>query len=137
MCVPSDSNCSCNFAVDPTTITEDLRPCVRELREYLREKRDALDDGTALPAPIEEDEIDGIYCVTQEGIEAGRWITCKEAWLRLGIVKSTLTERLNACVLKRFHRKGDEHLPRPRVWLSKEQVEAYYRDYTLLKGKEK
>lgn len=78
-----------------------------------------------------------VYCVTAEGIRAGKWVTCKEAWGRLCIVKATLDKRLNAGVLTRFHKKGDEHLQKPRVWLSHEEVENHYRDYTLLKGKEK
>lgn len=87
------------------------------------------------PAP--EKPVADRFCVTQEGIKAGKWITCKVAWGRLGMVKSTLDARLNAGVLTRYHKKGDEHLKKPRFWLSREEVEGYYRDYTLMKGKEK
>ncbi|WP_257669607.1 hypothetical protein [Parapedobacter tibetensis] len=43
----------------------------------------------------------------------------------------------SAALLTRYHKKGDEHLAKPRVWLMRTEVDAYYRDYTLLKGKEK
>ncbi|WP_257670999.1 helix-turn-helix transcriptional regulator, partial [Parapedobacter tibetensis] len=77
------------------------------------------------------------YTVTPEGINAGLWMSCKEAWDLLGIARSTLEERLNAGKLTRYHKKGDGHLAKPRVWLMRSEVDAYYRDYTLMKGKEK
>jgi len=114
-----------------------LTQILEKLNDIERAKKTAAPSSNHPPDTPTLSDPHSRFIVTRGGIDAGKWITCKEACDRLGIVKSTLVERLNAGVLRRFHKKGDEHLPRPRVWLSKEEVDQYYQDYTLRKGKEK
>ncbi|MFB2117843.1 hypothetical protein [Parapedobacter sp. 2B3] len=80
---------------------------------------------------------DNPYVVTDDGIENGLWITRREAWLHLGIVKSTLEGMVNSGELAAYHKVGDRHKKKPYVWLKRSDVEALFRSYTLRKGKEK
>ena len=77
------------------------------------------------------------FVVTTATIESGYWMSRKEAWDRLGVVKSTLEEMIRSGELPSYHRQGDERRKKPRVWLKRDEVERLYTTYTLRKGKEK
>ncbi len=67
----------------------------------------------------------------------GQWMTRKEAWTRLGIVKSTLEGMLESGELASYRKESDAHKRKPRIWLKRSEVEELYQSYTLRKGKEK
>lgn len=77
------------------------------------------------------------FVATEEEIAGGEWMSRKEAWNRLGIVKSTLEGMISAGELPSYHKQGDEHKKKPRVWLRRADVNLMYSTYTLRKGKEK
>ncbi|MEC3881604.1 hypothetical protein [Parapedobacter sp. 10938] len=77
------------------------------------------------------------FVATDEDIDSGRWMSRKEAWLRLGVVKSTLEEMIKSGELAAYHKSGDQHKKKPRIWLKQTDVEQMYKRYTLRKGKEK
>lgn len=77
------------------------------------------------------------FIVTDEELESGQWMTRKEAWNYLGVVKSTLETMIQSGELPAYQKMGDHHKKKSRVWLRREDVDEHYRIYTLRKGKEK
>lgn len=88
------------------------------------------------PEPIEPSSTPQ-FIATEEEIAGGQWMSRKEAWDFLGIVKSTLEEMISAGELPSYHKQGDEHKKKPRVWLRRADVSLMHTTYTLRKGKEK
>lgn len=77
------------------------------------------------------------FVVPEGDVDPNEWISRKEAWIYMGVVKSTLEEMIRSGELPSYHRKGDEKKKKPRVWLNKADVDRMYKSYTLRKGKEK
>ena len=77
------------------------------------------------------------FVVTDAAIESGYWMSRKEAWNRLGVVKSTLEGMIRSGELAAYHKTCDQHKEKPRVWLKSADVDRMYTTYTLRKGKEK
>ena len=77
------------------------------------------------------------FVVTEAEIEAGYWMSRKEAWDRLGVVKSTLEAMINSGELTAYHKTCDRKKKRPYVWLKRSAVDELYTSYTLRNGKEK
>src|SRR5690606_22484517 len=85
------------------------------------------------PEPV----TDTRFVVTDEAIENGDWMSRREAWLELCIVKSTLEEMIHSGKLTAYHKTCDRDKKRPYVWLKKSDVSELKKSYTLYKGKEK
>lgn len=79
----------------------------------------------------------GQHGITDEDVESEEWMSRKEAWIYLGVVKSTLEAMINSGELPSYRKKCDQHKKKARVWLRRADVEEHYRQYTLRKGKEK
>ena len=77
------------------------------------------------------------FIVTENEIENGDWMSRREAWLELCIVKSTLEEMIRSGKLRAYHKTCDRDKKRPYVWLKKSDVLELKKSYTLYKGKEK
>ncbi len=80
------------------------------------------------PAPPEEENM--VYADDE-------LMTLKEAHLYLGIARSTLRVKRELGELRTYQKPDSERLQKPRVWLVRAEVEAYYQTYTIRKGKDK
>ncbi|SEO12604.1 hypothetical protein SAMN05216436_13519 [bacterium A37T11] len=64
-------------------------------------------------------------------IDPNKWMPVKVAESYLGIQHSTMYVKLAKNELHRYCEKGTENQVRPRVWLLREEVEAYKKSHPL------
>lgn len=75
------------------------------------------------------------YIVMGNPPDTAIWLPKKEVWDKLGIVRSTLDEKMAAGELVVYHKVGAERQKTPRVFFKRTDIEAHRATYSHDKGK--